>query len=237
MDDENISQLCNELDKLLPLVSPGNNFTSNWLEQEYLTVTSMRDQGKTSYRNEYRIIKMLIESRTKMLLKNKDKLAKFVPVGRIIRDIENLLKETYNEQAQAKSINAEYNKLLDEPIQLLARERLAAIKAFIPLQDRVRDKLQQRQQAQTDFSTSTEQLFSPITAATKDVTETTQPLLGALEKVAVETGKTRDVLKTLPVDIVTTSRQQQLKDRNVGQIKQRQQHQIELTHDQQLMLN
>ena len=95
------------------MVPPGNNFTSEWLEQEYLTVTSMRDQGKPSYRNEYRIIKLLIESRTKVFLKNKDKLALFVPAGRIIRNIENDLKETYNERAQAKYVNKELEKLLN----------------------------------------------------------------------------------------------------------------------------
>ena len=115
----------------------------------------------------------------------------------------------------------------------LARERLAAIKAFIPLRDRVREKLQRRQEAQTDFSTSTEQLFSPKTAATKDVTARTKPLLGALEKVAAETGQTREVLKTLPTDIVTTSRQQQRKDRMLEQIRQRQPQPIGPIPDQQ----
>ncbi|KAL3871247.1 hypothetical protein ACJMK2_039254 [Sinanodonta woodiana] len=85
MNDTNITELCIELDKLLPLVPAANSFTSEWLEQEYLSVTSMRDHGKPSYRNEYRIIKFLIESRTKTLLRNKDKLALFVPAGRIIR--------------------------------------------------------------------------------------------------------------------------------------------------------
>ncbi|KAL3889494.1 hypothetical protein ACJMK2_001834 [Sinanodonta woodiana] len=116
MNDENISQLCTELDTLLPLVPPGHNVTSEWLEQEYLSVTSMRDQGKSSYRSEYRIIKLLIESRTKMLLRNKDKLALFVPAGRIIRDIEKDLKETYNERAHPKSVNAELDKLLNAPL-------------------------------------------------------------------------------------------------------------------------
>ncbi|KAL3875339.1 hypothetical protein ACJMK2_033297 [Sinanodonta woodiana] len=96
MNDENIAALSIELDKLLLLVPSGNNFTSEWLEQEYLSVTSMRDQGKPSYRNEYRIIKLLIEARTKVLLKNKDKLSMFVPTDRIIRDIENYIKEAYN---------------------------------------------------------------------------------------------------------------------------------------------
>ncbi|KAL3882986.1 hypothetical protein ACJMK2_029287 [Sinanodonta woodiana] len=116
MDDENSSQLYAELDKFLPLVPPGNNFTSEWLKQEYFSVPSMRDQGKPSYRNEYRIIKLLIESRTKVLLKNKDKLALFVTAGRIIRGIENSLKETYNERAQAKFVNAKLEKLLNIPL-------------------------------------------------------------------------------------------------------------------------
>ncbi|KAL3848074.1 hypothetical protein ACJMK2_018955 [Sinanodonta woodiana] len=115
MNDENINQLCTELDKLVSLVPPGNNFTSEWLEQEYLSVTSMRDQGKPSYRNEYRIIKLLIEARTKVLLKHKDKLVLFAPSGRIIRDIEYDLKETYNERAQAKSVNAELDTLINTP--------------------------------------------------------------------------------------------------------------------------
>ena len=112
MNDENIAQLCAELEKVAPLIPSGNNFTSEWLEQEYLTVTSMRDQGKSSYRNEYRIIKLLIESRTKVLLKNKNNLKQFVTASRIIRDIENSLKETFKEQADAKIINAELEKLL-----------------------------------------------------------------------------------------------------------------------------
>ena len=51
----------------------------------------------------------------------------------------------------------------------LARERLASIKRFIPLRDSVRNKLQQRQEMQTDFSSDTQQLFSPIIKATGDV--------------------------------------------------------------------
>ncbi|KAL3858388.1 hypothetical protein ACJMK2_012979 [Sinanodonta woodiana] len=74
MNDENIAQLIIELDELAPLVPSGNTFTSTWLENEYAGVLAMRDQGKPSYRNEYRIIKILIEARTKLLLKNKDKL-------------------------------------------------------------------------------------------------------------------------------------------------------------------
>ncbi|KAL3842749.1 hypothetical protein ACJMK2_020735 [Sinanodonta woodiana] len=113
MNDENIAALSAELDKLLPLVPVGNNFTSEWLEQDYLSVTSMRDQGKPCYRNEYRIIKLLIEARTKTQLRSKDKLSLFVRAGRIIKDIENSIKETYNERSQAKSVNAELEKLLN----------------------------------------------------------------------------------------------------------------------------
>jgi len=42
----------------------------------------------------------------------------------------------------------------------LARERLAAIKKFIPVRDKVRNKLQRRQEIQTDFSIGSES-FSP----------------------------------------------------------------------------
>ena len=47
MNEEDIALLSAELEKLAPLVPTGNNFTSEWLESEYLTVTGMRDQGKT----------------------------------------------------------------------------------------------------------------------------------------------------------------------------------------------
>ena len=86
----------------------------------------------------------------------------------------------------------------------LNRERLAALKKFIPLRDRVRDQLQQRQTAQTEFSDEAQQLFSPITKASGEVKTATEraiygdtdkegkrrevPLLSILEKVAAETG-------------------------------------------------
>ena len=95
----------------------------------------------------------------------------------------------------------------------LARERLSAIKRFIPLRDRVRDKLQQRQESQIDFSESSEQLFAPITTATRDVKTATEraiygdipvegqrrekPILGVLEKIAAETEKTQQGIKEL----------------------------------------
>ena len=115
----------------------------------------------------------------------------------------------------------------------LARERQAALKKFIPLRDSVRNKLQQRQQAQTDFLSDTQQLFSPVVKATGEVKTATLPILSALEKVAAETGQTKEYLKTLPTDIVTTSRQQQRKERMLEQIQQRQPQPIALTPDPQ----
>ena len=105
MNDENIAQLIVELDKLAPYVPAGNTFTSDWLENEYAGVISMRDQGYPYYRNEYRIIKKLIEARTKVLLKNRDKLVLFVSAGRIIKSIEDAIKQEYEDRQQAKSVN------------------------------------------------------------------------------------------------------------------------------------
>ncbi|KAL3871157.1 hypothetical protein ACJMK2_039173 [Sinanodonta woodiana] len=113
MNDENIALLITELDKLAPLVPSGNTFTSTWLENEYAGVLAMRDQGKPSYQNEYRIIKILIEARTKVLLKNKDKLVLFVPASRIIKAIEEALKEEFNECKNAKYSNADLDKLFN----------------------------------------------------------------------------------------------------------------------------
>ena len=110
----------------------------------------------------------------------------------------------------------------------LARERLTAIKKFIPVRDRLREKLQQRQQAQTDFSVSSEQLFTPITSATKDVKKLTEaaiygdipererakkaPLLDTLEKIAAETGQTRAGIQQLSSDIKTQHEYERLAD-------------------------
>ena len=120
----------------------------------------------------------------------------------------------------------------------LAQERLAALKRFIPLRDRVRDKLQQQQESQIDFSESSQQLFAPITTATKGVTAATEraiygdipeeerkkktPLLDTLEKIAAETGQTKQSLETLPVDIATARSQQRRKEQMLEQIRQRQ---------------
>ena len=99
MNDENFAQLIIELDKLASLVPSGNTFTSTWLENEYAGAISVRGQGKPSYRNEYRIIKILIEVRTKVLLKNKA--------------IEEALKEEFNERKNAKYSNADLDKLFN----------------------------------------------------------------------------------------------------------------------------
>ncbi|KAL3886043.1 hypothetical protein ACJMK2_026268 [Sinanodonta woodiana] len=111
MNYKNITSLIVELDKHAQYVPDGNTFTSEWLEQEYSGVTAMRDQGKPSYRNEYRIIKILIEARTKVLLKHRDKLALFVPSAKIIKSIEDAIKEEFNCR-HAKSINDELKKKL-----------------------------------------------------------------------------------------------------------------------------
>ncbi|KAL3883076.1 hypothetical protein ACJMK2_029369 [Sinanodonta woodiana] len=116
MNDENIAQLIVELDKLAPLVPPGNTFTSAWLQNEYSSVTSMRDRGKPSYKNEYRIIKVRIEARTKVFLKNRDKLVLFVPASRIIKSIEDALKEEFDERQHSKEFNSDLEKLLSMPL-------------------------------------------------------------------------------------------------------------------------
>ncbi|KAL3831357.1 hypothetical protein ACJMK2_023110 [Sinanodonta woodiana] len=111
MNDEIISRLMVELDKLAQYVSPGNKFTSEWIEDEYSGVTTMRNEGKPSYRNEYRIINVITEGRTKVLLKHKDKLALFVPSFKIMKSIEDALKEEFNSHRHAKEINADLEKL------------------------------------------------------------------------------------------------------------------------------
>ena len=60
----------------------------------------------------------------------------------------------------------------------LARERLEAIKKYLPVRDAVKQQLQQRQESQVEFEENTRQLFKPIT-------ETTKSLLPVLEKTKV----------------------------------------------------
>ena len=104
MNDENIAELIIELDKLAPLVPPGNHFTSEWLMNEYTDVTKTRNNGWQTYKNEYRIIKLLIDARTKVLLRNRDKLELFVPAFNIMKSIEDALKEEFEARKHGKSI-------------------------------------------------------------------------------------------------------------------------------------
>ena len=91
---------------------------------------------------------------------------------------------------------------------------MESIKKFIPVRDNVRNKLQRRQEMQTDFSIGSEQLFATITTATKDVKTATEraifgdipeqgerrevPVLDVLEKKAAETEKTSALLQKPP---------------------------------------
>ena len=71
MNDENIAALSIELDKMLSFVPPGSKFTSEWLTNEYASVVESREQEWQTYRNEYRIIKTLMASRSRVLLKQR----------------------------------------------------------------------------------------------------------------------------------------------------------------------
>ncbi len=80
----------------------------------------------------------------------------------------------------------------------LARERLEAIKTYLPVRDSVKQQLQLRQDSQVGFEEDTKQLFKPITDTTKDI----QPVLG---KIAERTKKTKKILRELPVEICCCS--------------------------------
>ena len=102
----------------------------------------------------------------------------------------------------------------------LAQERLTTIKIHI-VRDRVRKKLQQRQELQTNFAVGTEEMFKPITSATKDVKTATERaiygnivdeerkqktlLLGVLKQIAAETEQTSAAIQPLSSDINPTS--------------------------------
>ena len=79
-----------------------------------------------------------------------------------------------------------------------ARERLAAIKQFIPVRDRLRKQLQIRQEQKDDFVVGSEQLFKPITSATT-------PILGELEKITAQTKQSKKYLETLPAEIAVAT--------------------------------
>jgi len=105
----------------------------------------------------------------------------------------------------------------------LTRERLASLKKFIPIRDDVRVKLQLRQQMQTDFSIGNEQIFAPVTKATKDMKLATEraiwgekdptkdtSLIGVLGKIATETEKTQRGIQQLSGELQTQREIQQM---------------------------
>ena len=96
----------------------------------------------------------------------------------------------------------------------LARERLASIKKFIPVRDNVRNKLQRRQEMQTDFSIGSEHLLAPVTTATKDVKTATKraiygekdptkqtPLIDVFEKIVAETERKQQGIQELKTQL------------------------------------
>ena len=74
---------------------------------EYTDVARTRSNGWPTYRNEYRIIKLLIDARTKVLLRNRDKLELFVPSFNIMKSIEDALKEEFEARKHGKSITSD----------------------------------------------------------------------------------------------------------------------------------
>ena len=52
-------------------------------------------------------MKVLVEARTTVLLKNRDKLKLFVPSFNIVRTIKNDLKEEFELRKNAKTVNAD----------------------------------------------------------------------------------------------------------------------------------
>ncbi|KAL3875290.1 hypothetical protein ACJMK2_038212 [Sinanodonta woodiana] len=90
-------------------------------------------------------------------------------------------------------------------ITRLNRERLAAIKNFLPIRDRFRDNLQRQQQARTESSIASAELFKPVTGVTKQVgTEVGTEIA----KIAEQVKKAEETLQTIPSRIVTAQRQQ-----------------------------
>jgi hypothetical protein len=79
-----------------------------------------------------------------------------------------------------------------------AKERLAVIKQFIPVRNRLTEKLQTRQEQKDDFVVGSEQLFKPITSATT-------PILGELEKITAQTKQSKKYLETLPAEIAVAT--------------------------------
>jgi hypothetical protein len=67
----------------------------------------------------------------------------------------------------------------------LARERLEAIKKYLPVRDSVKRQLHSRQESQVEFEEDTKQLFKPITETTKGI----QPVLEKTAEVTENNSK------------------------------------------------
>ncbi|KAL3874286.1 hypothetical protein ACJMK2_037325 [Sinanodonta woodiana] len=67
-------------------------------------------------------------------------------------------------------------------ITRLNRERLEAIKKFLPVRDAFRDNLQRQQQQRDEFKIGSAELFKPITTATEKVVTATEKVATAIEE-------------------------------------------------------
>ncbi len=83
----------------------------------------------------------------------------------------------------------------------LARERLEAIKKYLPVHDAVKQQLKSRQESQFEFEEDTKQLFKPITETTKGIQPVLEKTAQATEKIAKRTKQTKKILKELPEEI------------------------------------
>ncbi len=66
----------------------------------------------------------------------------------------------------------------------LARERLEAIKKYLPVRDSVKEQLKSRQESRFEFEEDTKQLFKPITETTKGIQTVLERTAEATEKIA-----------------------------------------------------
>ena len=80
-------------------------------------------------------------------------------------------------------------------ITRLTRERLEALKKFIPVRDAFRDHLQAQQQQLVDFTTGTEQLFKPVTAVTEQVGTKVAQVGTDTTEIAKQTKRVEEILK------------------------------------------
>ncbi len=87
----------------------------------------------------------------------------------------------------------------------ITRERLKAIKKYLPVRDAVKKQLQERQEGQVEFAEDTEQLFKPIIDTTKPLLPVLEKTAEATEKIAKRTKKTKKILKELPAEIAAAT--------------------------------